>query len=83
VTSVIHYPGSGLYCLELASSIPASSTGAVISPYWYGHDTNPTNFVHAEYDGHCGLNGEGVRTYLVTGSTSTTLVDESFFAVIP
>jgi hypothetical protein len=83
VTSVIHAVGSALYCLELAPSIPASSTGAVISPYYPGDDTNATHFAHAEFNGHCGLNGEEVNTYLVSGPLSVVPVDEPFFAVIP
>ena len=83
VTSVIHLGGSGLYCLELDPSIPASSTGAVISPYYPQDSTNTGRFVHAEYNGHCGLNGEAVNTYLVSGATTVGLEDEPFFAVIP
>jgi hypothetical protein len=86
VTSVIHLSGTGIYCLELAGSIPALSTGAAASPYYPGDDTNPTEIAHAEFYGKCGLNGAEVHTWLVdvsVGSLRTTLTDESFFAVIP
>ena len=85
VTSVIHLAGSGLYCLELAGSIPASSTGAAVTPYYPTDSTTTARFVHAEYNGHCGLNGAGVNTYLVTpgGVPPVPLSDQPFFAVIP
>jgi hypothetical protein len=86
VTSVIHLNGSGLYCLELDPSVPATTTGAAASPYYPGDLTNTTQFAQVEFGGHCGLNGVEVETRLVTGSGSAlavTLVDQAFFAAIP
>jgi hypothetical protein len=82
---VIHLAGSGLYCLELVGSIPASSTGAAVTPYYPTDSTTTARFVHTEYNGHCGLKGAAVNTYLVTlgGVPPVVFSDQPFFAVIP
>ena len=56
-----------------------------MTPYYPTDSTTTARFAHAEYNGHCGLNGEGVNTYLVTlGSVPpVAFADQPFFAVIP
>jgi hypothetical protein len=85
VTSVIHLSGTGIYCLELAGSIPAFDwCGGLALLSGRRHQLNR--------DRACGVLRQvrveraEVHTWLVdvaVGSLRTTLTDESFFAVIP
>lgn len=85
VTSVTHL-STGLYCVHLDTSVTASETGAVVSPYWPTDDTNTGTageITHVEYDGPCSGNGVAVRTFLLVNGASVASVDEPFFIVVP
>jgi hypothetical protein len=98
IVSVTHSTGTAMYCIELAPSINASQTGAVVSPYYQHDDTStisPGTISHVEYGGPCGSNGEKVVTFKATLGTTPaptqtnpdptmlTSNDEPFFIVVP
>jgi hypothetical protein len=86
VLSVTHTPSTGFYCVELAASVPHSSTVAVVSPDYQIDTTVGSNFAHVEYSGPCGTNGVAVRTFEVTQGASTLSVaptDQGFVLAIP
>lgn len=90
VTSVTHV-ATGVYCVNLDASVSASSTGAVISPYYPTDSTEtatPGQFAHVEYSGNCGTNGVAVATFNINPGTTTTngstsFADQPFFIVVP
>jgi hypothetical protein len=78
--------GSGMYCVELASSIPHASTIAVVSPDYAQDGTTNTEFAHVEFSGPCGTNGMFVRTFQVTQGTASLQVafaNEGFSIAVP
>ena len=84
VSSVTQF-GTGDYCVELNSSVPNSSTGAVVTPYYPLDSTAGTSITHAEYDGSCGTNGVRVLTWVVSANTTLGLAsaNEGFFIAVP
>ncbi len=85
VTSVaIEAPGD--FCIQLSSSVPNTSTGAVATPYYANDSTSPSSGTEAEYDGPCAPNGVRVLTWSVTAngsSLSLSSFNEGFFLAVP
>lgn len=85
VTSVTRI-AAGDYCVNLAASVPATSTGAVASPDFTSDSTASNAITHVEYSANCGANGEQILTYRVTSTASglsAVATDEPFFVMIP
>ncbi len=72
-------PVVGGYCVELAPSVSAATTGAVVSPYHHGAATNAL----AQMDGPCGTNGQAVDTWTIGSGGTAVDASEGFFIVVP
>ncbi|HKD94599.1 MAG TPA: hypothetical protein VKB43_07845 [Gaiellaceae bacterium] len=77
---------TGDFCVQLSSSVPNSSTGAVVTPYYADDSTGGQSSTEAEFDGPCAPNGIKVLTWGVSANGSSLVLspaNEGFFIAVP
>ncbi len=85
VTSV-GVEATGIFCVQLSSAVPNTSTGAIVTPYYANDTTGGASSTQVEYDGPCSPNGIKVLTWNVTANGSSLVLDadsEGFFIAVP